>query len=131
MRSDATRFENDLAEAEILEGSPHFERLGSFGIGEIPVVAGELLREFETAVLVDSGLEEVETNRSPARLGDVDTELFACHFWATAHGHVMLDICGLGAEVHAVDHAGRSPEHQYVDSITAAIRGFQVHPPPV
>jgi len=74
-------------------------------------------------------VEAAESNRSPARLGDVDTELFACHFWATAHGHVMLDICGLGAEVHGVDQAGRSPEHQYVDSIRAAIRGFQVQPP--
>jgi hypothetical protein len=107
MRSEATRFVNDLAEAEI------------------PVVAGELLHEFETAVLLDSGLEEVETNRSPARLGDIDTELFACHFWATAHGHGILDICGLGAEVHAVDQARRSPEHQY-DSITAESRTIRV-----
>ena len=77
------------------------------------------LKAFE--VLVD----EVEANRSAARLGDVDTELFACHFWATVHGHVMLDIYGLGVEAHKTQQDPSSPDMQYVKSLTAAIRGFQ------
>lgn len=76
------------------------------------------------AVLVDV----VETNRSAARIGHVDTELFTCHFWATVHGHIMLDLCGLGAESHESGECATSADDAFTESITAAIRGFQEGP---
>jgi len=73
------------------------------------------------AVLVDA----VESNRSAARIGHVDTELFTCHFWATVHGHIMLDLCGLGAESHETGECAMSADNAFTASITAAVRGFR------